>query len=172
MLTEWVDLALLCTLVLSVLVGIWRGLLFEFLSIAGWLVGYFAAPHLAPHLARWLPEEKMSAGVLHVASLVLAFMLILLLWGLGARLLRTLIHASPLSIFDRLAGGGFGALRGLLLSLMLVVLVSMTPLRNAKPWADSTFVPWLQRLLQSVRPFLPEEVLELIPAQASSSGLV
>ena len=40
---HWVDLAMLLWLVVSMLVGLARGLVFEMLSLIGWGVAYFAA---------------------------------------------------------------------------------------------------------------------------------
>ncbi len=161
---SWVDLLLLGMLAGSVLVGLWRGLVFELLSIAGWLVAYWGAPHLAPTLQAWLPQERLGPSLLHAAGLVLAFILILLAWGLAAKLLRALIHASPLSILDRLAGAGFGLLRGALLGILLVVVVNMTPLAAMDAWQNSQGVPHLQQLLLSLRPLLPVEISKMIPA--------
>jgi membrane protein required for colicin V production len=158
----WVDLVLLGILAVSVLLGLWRGLVFEVLSILGWVVAYFACPFVAPPIATWLPQDKLGPNLLHALSLVLAFMLILLLWGLAARLLRALIHATPLSIIDRVLGGGFGALRGVLIGLLAVVLVSMTPAARSGPWQESQLAPWLQAALHMLTPVLPVEVLKFI----------
>ncbi len=162
----WVDIALLLLLAASVLLGLWRGLVFELLSIAGWIVAYFACPFLAPWIAAWLPTERIGPSLLHIASLVLAFILIVIVWGLAAKLLRALIHASPLSVFDRLLGGGFGVLRGLLVCLLVVVVVSMTPAVTSPTWQASVMAPRLQQLLQQMRPVLPEDLVKLIPAAA------
>ncbi|MCU7375534.1 CvpA family protein [Paucibacter sp. O1-1] len=159
----WVDLVLLGVLAVSVLLGLWRGLVFEVLSILGWVVAYFACPYVAPFIANWLPQDKLAPNLLHALSLVLAFMLILLLWGLSARLLRALIHATPLSIIDRVLGGGFGVLRGVLIGLLAVVLVSMTPAVRSGPWQESQVAPWLQAALHLLTPVLPAEVLKFIP---------
>lgn len=159
----WVDLVLLGVLAVSVLLGLWRGLVFEVLSILGWVVAYFACPFVAPFIANWLPQDKLVPNLLHALSLVLAFMLILLLWGLSARLLRALIHATPLSIIDRVLGGGFGVLRGLLIGLLAVVLVSMTPAVRSGHWQESQVAPWLQAALHLLTPVLPAEVLKFIP---------
>ena len=161
---SWVDLLLLAMLAASVLVGLWRGLVFELLSIAGWLVAYFGAPHLAPTLQAWLPQERLGPSLLHAAGLVLAFILILLTWGLAAKLLRALIHASPLSVLDRLAGAGFGLVRGTLLGLLLVIVVAMTPVAAMAPWQASQLVPHLHQLLASLRPLLPLDISKMIPA--------
>ncbi len=163
---SWVDIALLLLLAASVLLGLWRGLVFELLSLAGWVVAYFASPFLAPWIAQWLPAGRMGASLLHIASLVLAFILIIVVWGLAAKLLRALIHASPLSAFDRLLGAGFGVLRGVLVCLLLVVVVSMTPVVASPTWQASVVAPRLQQLLQEMRPVLPEDLVKLIPARA------
>ena len=39
----WVDGVLLAVLVVSLLVGLWRGLVFELMSLLGWVVAYVAA---------------------------------------------------------------------------------------------------------------------------------
>ena len=45
-------MALLGVLLLSVLVGLVRGLVFEVLSLLGWVVAYFAAQWFAPSWPR------------------------------------------------------------------------------------------------------------------------
>lgn len=161
---SWVDLTLLALLVLSVLVGVWRGLVFELLSLAGWLVAYLAAPHVAPWLQTFLPQQRLGASLSAGLALVLSFALVLLLWGLAAKLLRALIQASPLSVLDRLAGAGFGAVRGLLLALFLVVLVQMTPAAQWPAWQESLLAPQLHHVLGTLRPLLPEVVASRLPA--------
>lgn len=163
---SWVDLLLLGLLAVSVLVGLWRGLVFELLSLAGWMAAYFGCPFVAPLIAQWLPSQRMGPSLVHVSSLLLAFLLILLIWGLAAKLLRALVHASPLSVFDRLMGAGFGIVRGVLVCLLLVVVVSMTPAAASTTWQASQVAPWLQAVLQGLRPVLPADVVKLIPASA------
>ena len=163
---SWVDIALLTLLAASVLLGLWRGLVFELLSIAGWVVAYFCCHFLAPWIEGLLPAYRMGPSLLHVAGLVLGFILIIVVWGLAAKLLRALIQASPLSVFDRLLGAGFGVVRGLFVCLLLVVIASMTPVVASPTWQASVMAPRLQQLLQQMRPVLPEDLVKLIPAQA------
>lgn len=162
----WVDLLLLGVLALSVLIGLWRGLVFELLSLAGWAVAYFGCPYIAPFIAAWLPAERMGPSLIHVASLLISFMLILLVWGLAAKLLRALIRSTPLSVVDRLGGAGFGVLRGFLVCLLVVVAVSMTPAAATTTWKASQVAPWLHAALHGLRPMLPADVVKLIPASA------
>lgn len=160
---SWVDIVFLVLLAASVLLGLWRGLVFEVLAIAGWVVAYFACPYIAPFIEPWLPEHRMSPELVHLAGLVLGFMLVIVVWSLAAKLLRALIHASPLSALDRLGGAGFGLVRGLLVCLLLTVVVSLTPARASPTWQASAAVPWLHGALHAMRPMLPEALNKLIP---------
>ncbi|MEJ6004374.1 CvpA family protein [Paucibacter sp. AS339] len=163
---NWIDWLLLGLMSVSLLLGLWRGLVFEVLSLAGWLVAYLASPVLAPWLEPWLPQEKLGASLAHMLGLVLAFVLVLLIWGLGAKLLRALLHASPLSVVDRLFGACFGLLRGLLICLALVLVVGMTPAIESQAWGASQLLPVLQSTLQVLRPLLPAELLQSVPGMA------
>jgi membrane protein required for colicin V production len=160
----WVDLLLLLVLLASLLLGVWRGLVFEVLSLLGWVVAYFACPYLSPLLENLLPRDRMGPSLAHMAGLLMAFMLILVVWGLGARLVRALIQATPLSVIDRVLGAGFGAVRGVLVCLLLVLVVSMTPAATSNTWQASRMAPCLESLLHTMRPVLPEDMVKLIPA--------
>jgi membrane protein required for colicin V production len=164
--TGWVDLALLAMLVISVLLGVWRGLVFEVMTIVGWLVAWLAAPFVAPWIEHLLPQDKWTPALLHALGLVLAFLLVLLVWGLGAKLVRAIIQATPLSIVDRLGGAAFGVVRGLLLGLLVAVIVGMTPAARSPAWTESRLAPWLQGTLMQVRPLLPQALHDYIPIPA------
>ncbi|SEL09228.1 membrane protein required for colicin V production [Roseateles sp. YR242] len=163
---SWVDLALLTMLGISVLLGVWRGLVFEVMTIVGWVVAWLAAPFVAPWIEHLLPQDKWSPTMLHALGLVLAFLLVLLVWGLGAKLVRAIIQATPLSIVDRLGGAAFGVVRGLLLALLVAVIVGMTPAARSPSWTDSRLAPWLQGTLVQVKPLLPQALHDYIPIPA------
>jgi membrane protein required for colicin V production len=49
------DVAMLVVLVLSMAVGVWRGLVFELMSLLGWFVAYFAAQWATVMVAPYVP---------------------------------------------------------------------------------------------------------------------
>jgi membrane protein required for colicin V production len=152
----FVDWALLGVLAASVALGLVRGVVFELLSLAGWLVAWFSAqwgaPLLAPHLPLGTPGSALNAGL----SFALAFVAALLAWVLLARLVRLLIHATPLSIPDRLLGALFGALRGGVLLLALATVLALTPASQSPAWQGSHGARWLHQGLAALKPLLPE----------------
>lgn len=154
----WVDWALLAVVLLSVAVGLWRGLVFEVLSLLGWVAAYVAAQAFTPQVAPHVPIGVAGSGVNHAAAFVVVFVAALVVWALAAQLVRLLIHATPLSVADRTLGGGFGLLRGLLVLLALATVVTLTPAREAPDWRDSVGAQWLTAVLRGLKPVLPGEV--------------
>lgn len=92
----WIDLALLAALLLSMLVGLWRGLVLEVLALAGWVVAWFAAQWLAPQWAPYLPLGEPDSSLNAGAGFVAAFVVVLIGCALVARLVRLLVSATPL----------------------------------------------------------------------------
>ena len=160
----WVDATLLGVLLLSLLVGVVRGFVFECLSLAGWVVAWFAAQWVAPQLAPHLPVGGPGSGLNLGAAFILAFVAALVVWSLLARLIRMLIHATPLSLPDRLLGAGFGLLRGGVLLLAVASAVLLTPASQSQGWRVSHGARWLGLTLQLLKPLLPEPAARLLPA--------
>ncbi len=160
---QWVDLAMLLWLVVSMLVGLARGLVFETLSLIGWAVAYFAALWAAPLLAPRLPLGEPGSTLNHAAALLCAFSVGLLAWALLTRLVRLLVRATPLNLPDRVLGAGFGAARGLMLLLAFASLIGLTPMAGSAAWQSSQGAAWLNAALHGIRPLLPNELSQHLP---------
>ena len=161
---QWVDIVLAGILVFSVIVGVVRGFVFEVLSLLGWFAAYFTAQWLAPEAAPHIPVGKPGSAFNHAAAFAAVFVAALLVWAVTSRLLRLLIHASPLSLPDRLLGGLFGLLRGLVLLLAVATVIGLTPLTTSPVWQASQGAQWLHVALDTLRPVLPPQLLQHVPA--------
>lgn len=158
-----VDWVLLTVLLGSTLVGAWRGLVFEVLSVLSWVVAFVVAQWWAHEVALWLPMGTASEGLRHAAAFVLVFVGAVFAGGLVAALLKRLIAAVGLRPADRGLGAVFGLTRGLLLLVVLALVVSMTPLHTAPDWQASTGAQWLQVAVHGVRPMLPQALADQLP---------
>ena len=85
-----------------------------------------------------------------------------------ARLIRLLIHATPLSLPARLLGGGFGALRGGVLLLAVAAVVALTPAAQSAGWRSSKGARWLAQTLQALKPLLPDPAARWLHSPAAS----
>jgi membrane protein required for colicin V production len=159
----WVDWALLAVLVVSVVVGLWRGLVFEVLSLVGWVVAFIAAQAFAPGVAGVLPIGVPGSALNHGVAFALTFVLALIIWALGSRLLRLIIHATPLQPVDRVLGGVFGLARGAVLLLAVATVVMLSPAQRSIAWQQSRGAAWLATALQGLKPVLPEAIGQRLP---------
>jgi membrane protein required for colicin V production len=160
----WVDWALLAVLLASVIVGLVRGLVFEVLSLLGWVAAYVAAQMMSPELAPHLPVGAPGSALNHGAAFAVVFVLALIVWMLMARLIRLIVHATPLTLIDRTLGGVFGLARAMVLLLALATVVSFTPAVRAGPWQASHGAAWLGVLLSGLKPVLPPAVARHLQA--------
>ena len=151
-------------LLLSVLLGAWRGLVFEVLSVLSWVVAFVLAQWLALDVARYLPMGGSSDMVRYGAGFLLVFIATVVLGGLLAALLKKLMSSVGLRPVDRVLGAGFGALRGVLLLLLATVLAAMTPFKSSPAWHESVGVALSLAVMENLRPALPPELVKYLPA--------
>lgn len=158
------DLALGGVLLLSAIVGLWRGLVFEVLSLVGWVAAFIAAQRFTPTVAAAVPMGSPGSALNHALAFALTFAAALVVWSLAARLVRTLLRATPLSAIDRALGVLFGLLRGVVLLLVVATLTALTPMHQAPTWRGSQIAQGLDAMLRGLKPLLPADVAQHIRA--------
>lgn len=160
-LTDWI---LLGVLLASITVGIWRGLVYEVLSLAGWVAAFVAAQWLTPDVVVWLPWMKNAPGsVQYAVAFVLIFVLTVFAAGLVSWLVKKLVETVGLRPVDRSLGGFFGLARGIVLLLALTVVVQLTGLHREPWWSEAQGPIWLERLLTGLKPILPQTFVDYLP---------
>jgi len=155
----WIDIALLAVFILSALVGLWRGFVFEIVSLLGWVVALVLASTLGAPLARFIPLGEATDSQLRVwVAYAIVFVLVLITCTLLARLLRALIAATPLSFVDHLLGGMFGMVRGAIILVVVGMLVTLSPYADSPAWKHSHGSAWLGLALDGLKPVLPQSL--------------
>ena len=151
---DWVFLAVLG---FSMLLGAWRGLVYEVLSVLGWAVSFYAAQYFAPVVAGWLPLQSSSETVRYAAAFVLVFVAAVFTAGLLAFLLKKLTESIGLRPVDRTMGAAFGLVRGVILLMAVAVVINMMALEKSVWWQESKGAPVLNATLKGLKPVLPEQ---------------
>jgi membrane protein required for colicin V production len=158
-----VDWILLAILGLSLLLGLWRGIVQEMLSLAGWVAAFYVSQMYAPMAAAWLPMEGSSQMLRYAAGFVLVFVAVLVVTVLVSWMVKKLISAVGLGPLDRLLGSLFGLMRGVVILLAVTVLVGMTPMRETDAWKQAQGTQWLQQFLHVLKPVLPADFGKYLP---------
>jgi membrane protein required for colicin V production len=159
-LTDWI---LLAVLLLSVLLGLWRGLVYEVFSVAGWVMAFVLGQAYAVDAARRLPLAGLAEPVQLAIGFALVFVLVAFAGGFVAWLVRKMVVSVGLRPVDRVLGGAFGMARGLVMLLGLAVVVSMTQWQQEAWWRDSAGAGALSQTLQQIKPLLPPSLGRYMP---------
>ncbi|MDB5947581.1 MAG: colicin production protein [Ramlibacter sp.] len=157
---DWVFLTVLAG---SLALGAWRGLVYEVLSVLGWIAAFVLAQWLAPAAAAWLPMGHSGDALRYAAGFVLVFIAAAFAAGLLAWLLKKVVEAVGLRPVDRTLGAAFGLLRGAVLLLAAAVVVNMTPLRSGEWWMESRGAGVSTTVLKGLKPVLPERFGQYLP---------
>lgn len=158
---DWVVLAVALA---SLLLGAWRGLVYEVLSLLAWVAAFFVAQWFAADLAAVLPMGDSTEPVRYAAGFVLIFIATLFACSLVAWLAKKLMEAVGLRPVDRVLGAVFGVVRAGVLVLVLGVVAQLTPVGSAVWWTQSVSGPRIVEVLQGLRPALPEQFGRMLPA--------
>lgn len=157
---DWIFVAVL---VFSMVVGAWRGLVFEVLSLVSWIAAFVLAQWLAPDVAQWLPMDSTTEVLRYAAGFVLVFIGSIFVGSLVAFLVKKLVTAVGLRPADRLLGAAFGIVRGMVVLLALTVVVGMTPLHTAVWWQGAVGPQVATVVLQTCKPVLPQDFGKYLP---------
>ena len=111
---DWIFLVVLA---LSLLIGAWRGLVYEVLSLGTWVAAFFLAQWFAPVAAQWLPMAGATETIQYAAGFVVVFIIAMFAGSLVTWLISRLFQVAGLRPADRVLGAIFGALRGVVLML-------------------------------------------------------
>ena len=157
------DFVAIALLVVSMLFGLVRGLVFEVISLVGWVAAFFCAQWLADDAGRWLPFGDPAATWRYAAGFVLVFVAVAFTVGMVASLTRKLVAAIGLRPVDRLLGGVFGVVRGAVALLATAVVVHLLALSDSAWWHESRSAIVLDAALQGLKPALPDKLASYLP---------
>jgi membrane protein required for colicin V production len=157
---DWIFVAVLLA---SMLIGAWRGLVFEVLSVLGWVVAFVVAQWFAADAAALLPMGDTQGPVRYAAGFIVVFVAAVFACGFLAWLGKKLVEAIGMRPADRTLGAAFGVVRAVVLLLVLTVVVELTPLQQAAWWQESRAAPLMSGLLKGLKPALPEEFGRHLP---------
>ena len=143
------DIVLLVLGSLSILLGLWRGLVRTLFGLAAWAISLVASPFLA----QWLSGRFDWSWAL---SLGLSFLAIFLATRLiGSWTARALVKVG-LSSVDRVLGALFGCARAVLIIGLLATIAYSFKLDRTMTWREAVCAPLLDGIVQWVEPMLPE----------------
>jgi len=155
-----VDLIIIAILALSVLVGLWRGLISEVLALATWALAFWVAWMYGPAVSAHFDRSIETPVLRLLVGYGLCFIGVLILGALARFVIQRLVDGTGLGGTDRLLGMLFGFARGLLLVTLVVFLVGLTSFSHESMWQQSVLLPQFKGLAAWLEQEMPANVRE------------
>jgi membrane protein required for colicin V production len=170
---NWPDYAILAVIAISMGVGALRGFIKEVFSLLVWAAAFLVAYRFGGDVATLMEDSVSLPSARTAMGFTGLFIAVLLVGGLLNYLLGRLVETTGLSGTDRLLGGVFGAVRGLALVLVVLLVAGLTPLPADPWWQESQTIARLMPLVERAASYLPESITEHLdfePGDAPEAG--
>jgi membrane protein required for colicin V production len=145
------DYLIIAAVLVCAVVGAARGFLREAIGFLAWIIALFVAWHFSNLIEPHLGGLLAGGAVRPWAARVIIVALILLIGALFGAALGHYVRLSIFSGMDRLLGFAFGALRGLVLAGVFVILGQVLHLDGERWWHDSRLMPFAESIANGLR---------------------
>jgi len=158
----WFDYVVIGIVAVSLLLGMWRGVVGELIALAAWGLAIFAALEFGAMLGQTIFTGIADPAIRALAGCATIFIGVLVVMALIRMAIRSLIKALGLSLSDRLLGSLFGLARGALIAMVLVALGGMTAAPQQAWWKQATLSAPLETAVLATKPWLPGDLAKRI----------
>ncbi len=154
------DFGVIAIILASLLLGLFRGFVYEVLSFLGWPVTYFLSKAFASSVAPMMPitQESMRIAVAYVVIFIAG----LVAWSLLVFLLTKIIKAIGLGGIDTFLGSLFGVLRGAMIVVALACLAGLTDIPKQPFWQQARTSQSTEGFAKLAKTYLPDSVAQRI----------
>ena len=157
---HWVDIVVFVVIGFSVVIGLFRGLVKEAISLATWILGVWVSLSFSSSFAKMLPFQVGDQTVQTLIAFVIIFLVILVVGGVINYLIGQLVDKTGLSGTDRTMGLVFGFLRGGLIVAIMVLLATLTNMPNEEWWQQSLTLPYFHDSAVWLKALLPDSLAQ------------
>ena len=142
-----IDIVILILLLIGGLNGLRQGFIKAFANLVGWIFALIVAAKYAVVLAPSMTALSSDPVVQKIAAFAFIVLVIVVLTWIVTAVLNGVLKSLKLGPLNRLAGGAFGTLKGL-----LIVLIAM---QGIGPWVESSPYWKQSKFVQILLPYAP-----------------
>ena len=141
------DIVILILLLIGGLNGLRQGFIKAFANLVGWIFALIVAAKYAVVLAPSMTALSSDPVVQKIAAFAFIVLVIMVLTWIVTTVLNGVLKSLKLGPLNRLAGGAFGTLKGLLIVLITI--------QGVGPWVESSPYWKQSKFVQTLLPYAP-----------------
>jgi membrane protein required for colicin V production len=153
------DIIVLCLLGVSALIGFARGAVREITTVVAFIVAAFAAIFALRFVGPMARAALHPAWMGNTAALLVVFLVVyIVLRVISGGMIRSLHSTAGLGMLDRLIGGGFGLVRGLIILGLINMAIHLAPPAAGAPgWiVGAKLYPLSGKCADAIRAIAPK----------------
>ncbi|MFH2012491.1 MAG: CvpA family protein [Pseudomonadota bacterium] len=148
----WLDTVIIVIIVISIIIGIKRGLVKEAFSLLSLILGIFIASRSYMEGAKIIDKLIHHPNIAKIISFIAIFLLVAVLLSIISILIKKLIKFVQLGWIDRLGGLAFGFVRGGIIIGVLLILITKYPVLGSDKWVKGSLTaPFFLHFIESLR---------------------
>ena len=169
---NYADIIICLIIFISVIIGIYKGFIKELFFLASLILALILAFYLSDYPRQWLTVTTQEQSwewlglniegesIVFIISFIIIFLATFIIGNVfGSFVSRLISQMTVLKSIDRVLGGAFGMLRGILVVVLLVIFAGLTKVSIYPWWQQSHLLP----------PFVDgsQRIMILLPPQYS-----
>lgn len=158
---QWVDIAIVAVIGLSVLTGLFRGFVKELVALCVWILAIWLGMNYSQSLDPWLQSYVQEQSARTAIAFIIILFGTLFVGGVINAILSFILKRAGLSGTDRTLGMGFGFLRGVFIVALIMVAVKMTSLPYEKYSQESKLYARFDPVVSLLYAHLPEFIKQV-----------
>jgi membrane protein required for colicin V production len=161
------DYLIVLVVLVSAAFAAWRGFLWETLSIIAWVAAGLASLYFGPAVISLLHAYVHQAWLASILAYAGMFLLVFVPLSFFSRRFSDSVKRSPIGLLDRLAGVGFGVVRGLVIvGLAYWAFTYVVPARKQPSWlTEARLLPVVQSTADILKAVVSDHPRDLFAAR-------
>ncbi len=156
---NWLDVVILMVISLFAFIGLKRGLIKEIISIFAIIGGILAGVLFYPYLGEVLIKTSFikSKSIASISGFILVMFFTFVLIKLIGYVLTKIVGTLNLNWFNRICGGCFGAIKGVIISFLIIAGLGFFLSEKEPPFINSIVIPYIKESLSILKEIIPDE---------------
>lgn len=163
------DIIALAVAGLSVLLGLWKGLIRQVVGLAGVMAGYMIAMHFYESVAaRYLKGFTPATG--HIIAFLCIFIACIIAASIVGWVVGRVMNIAGLGILNRIGGAVLGGAKGcFILAIAVMMLVAFLPRENGV-FKSSRTIRYIQPMAQLISTVAPKNIKTKYDQKTGKAG--
>ncbi len=152
------DVILIVVIAFSSVYGLFKGLVKEVISLLALIIGLIGASRVYEEASPLFKDLGLGEQGARILSFFILFIVIFIVLIFIGKLLHKLIHTIFLGWLNRLGGIGFGFIRGIIVSSMIIIILTIILSEKTPILSESKLTPHIMSISKILVSLVPDDL--------------